>query len=94
MIVEFVFHPFSINFSSDDDEASMTKGQFKQLNKKIDLILEYSHAFSSTKWENLLRTHQATVEMLITSNVKLIEESSKATQATKKRIIEVSEKVQ
>lgn len=48
-IVNFVFHPFSVNFTSDDDEEPMTKGQFKQLKEKLDSILEYSHAFSFTK---------------------------------------------
>lgn len=59
-IVDFVFQQFFVNFNSDydDDDAPMTKGQFRELNEKLHLILEYSHAFSSIKWEILLTTHR------------------------------------
>lgn len=33
---DFVFSPFTVNQASDDDEALITKGQFKQLNDKLD----------------------------------------------------------
>lgn len=73
-IFDFVFHPFTVNVNTDDDEAPMNKAQFKQLNEKLDSFLEYSQAFSSTKWENMLTTHLATVEMLTTTNAKVPEE--------------------
>ncbi|CAI9302860.1 unnamed protein product [Lactuca saligna] len=93
-IADFVFHPSSVNFASDDDEAPMMKCQFKQLNEKLDSILEYSQAFSSMKWENLLTTYRATMELITSSNAKVIEESTKAPQASQKRISESTEKVQ
>lgn len=71
----------------------MTKGQFKQLHNKLDSILDSSQAFSSSKWENLLNTHRATVEMLTYANSKVIEESTKAAQASDKKITEAMEKV-
>ncbi|CAI9271424.1 unnamed protein product [Lactuca saligna] len=71
----------------------MTKVQFKKLNRKLDSILEHSNALSLTKWENLLTTHRATVEMLTSTNVKLIEESSMAIHDSKKMITEVTKKV-
>nr|KAJ0207626.1 hypothetical protein LSAT_V11C500271040 [Lactuca sativa] len=76
-IFDFVFQPFTVNFKSDVVDALMTKGQFKELNEKHDSILEYSHALSSIKWENLLITHRATVEMVTSSNVKVLEKSTK-----------------
>lgn len=72
----------------------MTKGQFKELNEKHDSILEYSHALSSIKWENLLITHRATVEMVTSSNVKVLEKSTKVDQASEKKISKTIEKVQ
>ena len=84
--------PFTVNVISDDDEEPMTKSQFKQLNEKLDSVLEYSHAFSSTKWENLVTTHIAIVEMLTSTNAKVLKESSKAAQDLKKKISEAIEK--
>lgn len=90
---DFVFSPFTINIS-DDDDATMTKGQFRKLNEKLDSILEHSNALSSTKWENLLTTHRATIEMLTSTNAKFIEESSKVIREYEKRIYETTKKVE
>ncbi|CAI9302899.1 unnamed protein product [Lactuca saligna] len=93
-IIDFIFHPFTININNDDDEAQMTKARFKQLNEKLDSVLKYSHAFSSTKWENLLMTHRAMVEMITSSIANVLEETTKANQASKQKIIETTEKIQ
>lgn len=92
-IKNFAFHPFNLNTNNDEDEASMIKGQFKQLNDKLDSILEHSNALSSTKWENLLTTHRETVEMLTLASVKVLEEYSKAIHASEKKIFEATENV-
>lgn len=68
---DFVFSPFTINLS-DDDDATMMKGQFRKLNDKLGEILEHSNALSSSKWENMLTTHKATIEIITSTNEKLI----------------------
>lgn len=50
-IFNFVFNPFTINLNNDDDDAPMTKGQFKKLDEKLDSLLESSTCSSSSKWE-------------------------------------------
>lgn len=71
----------------------MTKGQFKQLNEKLDSIMEYSNAFSSSKWEYMLTKHKATMEMLTSTNAKVLEETTKANQVSEQKISEATEKV-
>lgn len=46
---DFVFHAFTFNINSDNDDSPMTKVQFKELHKNLDSILEHSNTFSSTK---------------------------------------------
>lgn len=70
--------------TSDDDDAPMTRRQFKQLNEKLDSILESSK--SSSNYEYILKSHQATVEMLRKANAKVLDESTKAIQAFEKTI--------
>lgn len=69
------------------------KLHLKELNKKLDSVLENSNAFSSTKWETLLTTHRATVEMLTLTNAHVLEQTTKTAQASEKKIIESTEKV-
>lgn len=45
---DFIFSPFTINVNSDDDDAQMTKGQFKQLTENLDSLLESSKSSSSS----------------------------------------------
>lgn len=70
----------------------MTRGNFKQLNEKLDSLLESSK--SSSNSEDILKSHQATVEMLTKENEKVLEDSSKAIQALEKTISEMIEKVE
>lgn len=63
----------------------MTRGQCKQLKEKLDSLLDHSQVFCSSKWESLLNTHRATMEMLTFANSKVIEESTKAAQVSDKK---------
>ncbi|XP_023763644.1 uncharacterized protein LOC111912141 [Lactuca sativa] len=44
---DFHYSRFTIHQESDDDDAPMTKGQFKALNKKLDTLLESSKSSSN-----------------------------------------------
>lgn len=69
------------------------KGQFRQLQDKLDSLLDSSQTFSSFKWEDIMTTHRETMEMLTSTNSKLIEESTRAVQALDRKITEVLNKV-
>lgn len=56
----FVFCPITIHQVMDDEDAPMTIGQFKQLNAKLDSLLESSNATSNYKF--MLKSCRATVE--------------------------------
>lgn len=71
----------------------MMKGQFRQLQDKLDSLLDSSQTFSSFKWEDIMTTHRETMEMLTSTNSKLIEESTRAVQASDRKITEVLNKV-
>nr|KAJ0208382.1 hypothetical protein LSAT_V11C500272790 [Lactuca sativa] len=62
------------------------KLHLKELNKKLDSVLENSNAFSSTKWETLLTTHRATVEMLTLTNAHVIEGFQTSLQVKKEAL--------
>ncbi|CAI9286470.1 unnamed protein product [Lactuca saligna] len=71
----FVLPSFTVKVDSDDDDAPMTKGLFKELNQKHDSILLYTETFSTSKWENIMFTHLATFELLTSGNGKVHEET-------------------
>ena len=77
----------TINVNSDDDDAPMMKGQFEQLNEKLDSLLESSKSLSSSNLEYMMTTHKATSEMLIKENAQVIEEFSNALQTYEKTIL-------
>lgn len=87
-----MFIPFAIHQTSDDDGAPMTRGQFKQLNEKLDSILASSQ--SASNYESMLKSYRATIEMLTKVNEKVLEESTKAIQASEKTISETTAKVE
>lgn len=91
---DFVFNPFTIHLNSDDDDALMTKGQFKKLNEKLNSLLESSKYSSSSNWEYMMTTHKATVEMLTKEYAKVLEDSSKAITASEKTILDTTAKVE
>lgn len=70
----------------------MTQGQFKLLSAKLDSNLEWS--VTSSNYKFMLKSHRATVEILIKENAKLLAESTKIIQESKKRISETTEKVE
>lgn len=87
---DFVFSPFTINLNSDDDDAPMTKWQFAKLNKKLDSILGSSNQSSSFKWDYMLTSDKAIVEMLTSVNAKVLEEATKAIYASEKKTYEMT----
>ncbi|CAI9303852.1 unnamed protein product [Lactuca saligna] len=86
-------NPFNLNIGSDEDEAPMTKGWFKLLTEMLNSLLDHSRVLFSSKWENIVTNHQATVEIRTFTNTKVIEESTWAAQVSDKKITEVVEKV-
>ncbi|CAH1437431.1 unnamed protein product [Lactuca virosa] len=82
---EFVATDFSFHVESDDDDdAPMTKGDFRKLNKKLDEILSQSSTLLNMKYGELISSHQETIQKLVQANAnnlsqhkKLVEDSSK-----------------
>lgn len=70
----------------------MTKGKVKQLNEKLDSILESS--ISSSNYEFVLKSYRTTVEMLTKSNTKVLKDSIKANHASEKTFSEMTAKVE
>lgn len=70
----------------------MTQGQFKQLNAKLDSILESS--VTSSNYVFMLKSHKAIVEMLTKENEKVLAESTKILQALEKTISNRTKKVE
>lgn len=68
----------------------MTKGRFKELNHKLDSILLHRETFCTSKRENLLSTHLATVELLTSENGEVHEEIRKIAPNSAKRISEAT----
>ncbi|CAI9260797.1 unnamed protein product [Lactuca saligna] len=47
-IDDVIFLSFTMRVASDDDDAPITKGQFKKLNQKVDSILNHTITFSTS----------------------------------------------
>lgn len=59
---DFVAIEFSFQVDSDnDDDNPMSKGDYRKLNQKLDDILSQSSTLMTTKFEELLSLHQATI---------------------------------
>lgn len=69
----------------------MTQGQFKQLNAKLDTILESSITLSNYKF--MLKSHRPMVEILTKENVKVLADATKNIQASELTISDVTTKV-
>lgn len=91
--IDFVFSHLTININSDDNDAPMTKGWFKKPNDKLDSILESSNQSSSSKWDYKLTSHKAIMEMLTSTNAKVLKEATKVIQALGKKISKTNAKV-
>lgn len=81
---DLVFSTFTVHANSDDDDAPMKKGMFKQLKAKLDTLLESSKG--SSNQEYMLKSYQATIEMLTKENAKVLAESTKAMETSEKTI--------
>lgn len=94
---DFSIPDFNFRIESDDDVDLSTliiRGEFCELNKKMDQILKHTNTFSITNWENMVLIHQATIEMLVNSNASVFEaQKTSATDSTKK-IVESNEKIE
>lgn len=88
-----MFRPFTINLNRDDDDAPMTKAQFKKHNEKLDSLLGSSTSPSSSKFECMLTTYKVIVELLITANAKVLDEATSTIQTSEKTISEMTAKV-
>lgn len=62
------------------------------LNDKLDSLLESSTSTSSSKFEYMLKTHKATMELLTSANAKVLDEATKAIQAFEKTVSEMTAK--
>ena len=90
-IYDFIFSPFTIHQTSDDDEALMTKGQFKAINENLDsLLVSYK---SSSNYEYLLQSHKALIKTLTKEHAKSLATSIKAVEDSEKTVKETTENV-
>lgn len=48
----------------------MNHGEYRILNKKLDAFLRHSHTFSRSNFENMVSTHQDTMQTLTDAYAK------------------------
>lgn len=80
---DFVVTDFYSQVESDnDDDAPMTKGDYRKLNQKLNDILSQSSIFITTKCEELITSHQTIIQKLVQCHVE--------THAYQKQLVEDS----
>lgn len=96
LLEDFSNPNFNFQVESDDEvglSASISHGEFHELNKKIDQILLHTNSFSTTNWQNMVTSHQATIEMVTTSNVDIFENQKDLAADSAKKIADVEAKI-
>ncbi|KAI3510706.1 hypothetical protein L1887_17839 [Cichorium endivia] len=83
-LADFIELPFNIHFNASDENAPMTKEQFKELSPKHDLLLQANKAPSNSDWQSQLDAHNKHVETLVTENVKIIGDFSMLMEKSEK----------
>lgn len=82
---------FNVQQSSDDEDAHVMKGKFKDLNEKLDMILESTK--SSSSFEYMLASHRALIETLtkehdanLAKSIKVVEDYEKTCKEMTKKL--------
>lgn len=90
---EFVANDFVFPVESDhddDDDAPMTKGDFRKLNNKLDDVISLYSTFINTKSEELIYSHQETIQKLVKENVDKLSQHKKLVDDSAKIVKEAS----
>ena len=88
MIFRTLSYVFTVHPASDDDEAPMTKGQFKTPDEKLDSLLESSKSFSNIEYT--LESHKSLIEALTKEHVQNLADSKTAVENSEKTVHETT----
>lgn len=75
------------------DDAPMTKGDYRMLNQRLYDILSRSFAFMTIKCEELITSHQVTIQKLVQSNAETLAYQKQLVEDSSQLIVVASSKV-
>ncbi|CAH1440924.1 unnamed protein product [Lactuca virosa] len=81
---------FQVESDHEDDDAPMTKGYLRKLNKKLDEILSRYSTFINTKYEELLSSHPETTQNLVNEHADKLSQYQKLVDDYAKLVKEAS----
>lgn len=89
---DFLYSPFIVHQTSDDNEASTTKAKLNDLNEKLDPLLESSEPSSIS--EDSFMDHKALIESFTKEHAKSLAASSKSVENSEQTVEDATKKVE